>query len=146
MNAIANFIDFVLYAMFAITIALIVYKTIDVLAPKWLKKGTIQERYIVPDKGIQDAEDWMTLLVVLASIGPFVGLTGTVMHIIEALKGMSGAGVDMAVISGPIATALNATLVGLASAIPAAIAHALLSRQIQKQYNQAIQDQADNQE
>lgn len=136
----AIFIDWMLYVLLAITIALIAYKTIDLLKPTWLGKQPVFQRHTNPNVATTEAENWMTLLAVIASIAPFIGLVGTVLHIMQALKSIGQAGVDVTVISGPIATALNATLVGLASAIPAAIAYALLSRVIQKQYNQATSD------
>lgn len=139
----AIFIDWMLYALLAITVALIAYKTIDLLKPEWLGKQSAFQRIPDPQQATTEAENWMTLLAVIAGIAPFLGLVGTVLHIMQALKSIGQSGVDVSVISGPIATALNATLVGLASAIPAAVAYALLSRVIQKQYNQTIANKGD---
>lgn len=64
---------------------------------------------------------------ILATIGntaPFIGLFGTVIGIMSALKGISqtgAAGLD--VVAGPIGEALIATAAGLACAIPAVIAY-----------------------
>lgn len=139
MTQLAIIIDYALYVMFALTMALIVYKGLHLFKPEWVGKPSLEQRYINPEKGLEDAENWMTLLHVVSGIGPFIGLVGTVLHIMTALKNMGASGADITVISGPIATALNATLVGLAAAVPAAIAYALYSRAIQKQYNKATQ-------
>jgi biopolymer transport protein ExbB len=66
-------------------------------------------------------------LGVLATIGntaPFIGLFGTVVGIMSALKDISqtgAAGLD--VVAGPIGEALIATAAGLACAIPAVVAY-----------------------
>ena len=79
----------------------------------------------------QTIQDSMTRLEmglgILATIGntaPFVGLFGTVVGIMSALRGISqtgAAGLD--VVAGPIGEALIATAVGLACAIPSVVAY-----------------------
>jgi biopolymer transport protein ExbB len=78
----------------------------------------------------QTIQDSMTKLGMglglLATIGntAFIGLFGTVLGIMPALRGISqtgAAGLD--VVAGPVGEALIATAVGLASAIPAVVAY-----------------------
>lgn len=133
--SIASFIDITLYSLVAITIALIVYKTLDFYAPNLIGRPKASVRLGATEAslqvGLDKLESWLALLAVIASAAPFIGLAGTVLHIIVALKGLGASHADMTIISGPIATALNSTLVGLASAIPAVIAHALFQRKLQ---------------
>lgn len=135
MNTVGIAIDFLLYALVALTLALIVYKSLDLWMPTWLGKrphaeqlGTTATTF---DEGMERLESWLTLLGLTAAIAPFIGLAGTVIHIMDALRAMGSAGADVSVISGPVVTALNATLVGLASAIPAAVAHGAMTRRLQ---------------
>ena len=134
MTAIASFVDILLYCLFAATLATVVYKTIDLWAPTLLGRTPFARRTVTTEAALSEEmerlESFMAVLAVFASAAPFVGLAGTVMHIIQALKSM-GLTADMALISGPIATALNSTLVGLASAIPAAMAYSLMQRRLQ---------------
>ncbi len=135
MKTLAFSLDAALYVLLALTVLLIVYKSLDLLRPSVLGKPAPSERLGRTDAeisaGMEELESWLTALAVIASAAPFIGLVGTVMHIIEALRNMGMGVADMSLVSGPIATALNSTLVGLASAIPAAIAHALFQRRLQ---------------
>lgn len=65
-------------------------------------------------------------LSLLAAISPYVGLFGTVWHIIEALGGIGGGNLNVAAIAQPIGLALYATLWGLGTAILASVAHRLV--------------------
>lgn len=148
MNTLAHFVDLLLYALVALTAALILYKSVRLLAPGWLGKPSLAQELAIGsrkelDERIEALESGMALLAVIASASPFIGLAGTVMHIIEALRAMSAQGIEVSVISGPIATALNSTLVGLASAIPAATAYSLLSRRLQVLENRAARSLSD---
>jgi biopolymer transport protein ExbB len=79
----------------------------------------------------QSIQDQLTRLEgglgVLATIGntaPFIGLFGTVIGIMSALKGISrtgSAGLD--VVAGPIGEALIATAAGIACAVPAVVGY-----------------------
>jgi biopolymer transport protein ExbB len=64
---------------------------------------------------------------VLASIGttaPFVGLFGTVLGIINALRAIGHSGsASIEVVAGPIGEALVATAIGIAVAVPAVLAY-----------------------
>ncbi|MCC5610957.1 MotA/TolQ/ExbB proton channel family protein [Nostoc sp. CHAB 5834] len=134
MNTVANLIDSALVGLFVLTLALIVYKVSILWIPRVSGAASWKDYFYDKSNRAQqflNLESGLVVLSVTASVAPFLGLAGTVMHIIEALRSMSLGAVDMALISGPIATALNATLWGLASALPAAIAHAFMHRRIQ---------------
>jgi hypothetical protein len=135
MPNIANIIDLSLYGVLALTVAIVAYKSVELYFPKALKlpgfPASLGSSENELQEGMEHLERGLTLLAVIASTAPFLGLVGTALHIVEALRGMgSGAG-DISVISGPIATALYSTLVGLASAIPSAVAHSFMLRRLQ---------------
>jgi len=66
----------------------------------------------------------LTILASIGSIAPFIGLFGTVWGIYHALSKISVQGsVGLNVVAGPIAEALIATAIGLATAIPAVLAY-----------------------
>ena len=144
----AKSIDILLFFLVVATVALVAYKAIQLYrGPRWLKRpfpaelaeaGTVPataaatvQRKMVVDEELERLEGGMAALATLAAAAPFIGLMGTVLHIVDALSRISGANLDISLISGPIATALNSTLVGLASAVPAAIAYNMFSRRIQ---------------
>lgn len=65
----------------------------------------------------------VSALSLIAGIAPYVGLFGTVWHIIQALSGIGSGNLNVAAIAQPIGEALYATLWGLGCAIQAMIAH-----------------------
>ncbi|KVP65528.1 hypothetical protein WJ96_03950 [Burkholderia ubonensis] len=75
-----------------------------------------------------EAETATTLagLSLLSAIAPYVGLFGTVWHIIQALGGIGGGNLNVAAIAQPIGEALYATLWGLGTAIVALVAHRII--------------------
>jgi biopolymer transport protein ExbB len=76
-------------------------------------------------------------LIVLASIGstaPFVGLFGTVLGIMNAMRDISKSGsASLDVVAGPIGDALIATAIGIAVAVPAVLAYNYLQRRSKQQ-------------
>jgi biopolymer transport protein ExbB len=74
-------------------------------------------------------ERWLGAIAITASVSPLLGLLGTVSGMITTFKAMSlfGAG-DASAVSGGIGEALINTELGLVVAIPALLAHALMSR------------------
>ncbi len=106
-----NYAYLIDYALFALAIA-----TAFLILETALRARTLSDR---------SALGRLTLLAVVAKSAPFVGLAGTIVHIMAALGSLS-AGADIAAVGAPIALALKSTLLGLASAIPAVIAHDLL--------------------
>jgi biopolymer transport protein TolQ len=76
-------------------------------------------------------ENLLPFLATVGSAAPFVGLFGTVWGIMDAFTAISESGkADLATVSGPIAEALIATAVSLASAIPAVVAYNYFNRRI----------------
>lgn len=73
-------------------------------------------------------------LGVLATIGntaPFIGLFGTVIGIMSALKGISHTGsTGLDVVAGPIGEALIATAAGIACAVPAVVGYNTFVRRV----------------
>lgn len=86
-----------------------------------LKRGIAQSRTRL--------EYGQTFLATVASSAPFVGLFGTVWGIYHALLaiGISGQG-TLDKVAGPVGEALIMTAIGLAVAIPAAIAYNIFAR------------------
>ena len=80
-------------------------------------------------------------IAMTASIAPLLGLLGTVSGMITTFKAMTlfGAG-DANVVSGGIAEALITTELGLVVAIPALLAHALMSRRVKSYFAQLEND------
>jgi biopolymer transport protein ExbB len=74
-------------------------------------------------------ERWLSAIALTASVAPLLGLLGTVSGMITTFQAMSlfGAG-DASAVSGGVGEALINTELGLVVAIPALLAHALLSR------------------
>jgi hypothetical protein len=139
MQHLAIAIDYLLYGLVALTVALILYKTFVLYAP-----GLTGKRAPAPgdkdgvDEHVEGLENGLAMLAVLASAAPFIGLAGTVLHIMQALSRLSSAAIDITLISGPIATALNSTLVGLCAAVPALVAYNLMQRRIQVLHNRLL--------
>ena len=66
----------------------------------------------------------LTILASIGSVAPFIGLFGTVWGIYHALGKISIQGsAGLNIVAGPIAEALIATAIGLATAIPAVLAY-----------------------
>jgi len=70
-------------------------------------------------------EKGVTFLATVASAAPFIGLFGTVWGIIDAFSGLGKGGVatTLEAVAPGISEALIATAIGLAAAIPAAVAY-----------------------
>lgn len=66
----------------------------------------------------------MSWLATAATVSPFIGLFGTVLGIIDAFQGLGTAGsASLRAVAPGISQALIATAMGLAAAIPAAVAY-----------------------
>ena len=73
-------------------------------------------------------EKGLTFLATVASAAPFIGLFGTVWGIMTAFRGLATAeNTTIQAVAPGISEALIATAVGLAAAIPAAVAYNYLS-------------------
>ena len=76
----------------------------------------------------QQLDRALPLLGVIGSTAPYLGLLGTVIGIIQAFQAIQAQNnMSPSIVAGGIATALVATAMGLAVAIPAVAAHHLLS-------------------
>ncbi len=81
---------------------------------------------------IEGLDSGLTLLSLIASISPLLGLLGTVLGMIDAFQQLQSAGdrVDPAILSGGIWEALLTTAAGLSVAIPAAAFYTWLRRTV----------------
>jgi len=88
-----------------------------------------------------ELERWLGAIAMTASVAPLLGLLGTVSGMITTFKAMTlfGTG-DPSVVSGGIAEALITTELGLVVAIPALLAHALMSRRVKSYFAQLEND------
>lgn len=94
-------------------------------------KGSITNRVSIErtlqlgaSEALAKLERNMNWLATTASVSPFIGLMGTVLGIIRAFEGLGAAGsTSLRAVAPGIADSLIATAVGLAAAIPAAIAY-----------------------
>lgn len=79
----------------------------------------------------QKLDSWMVLLTIAISGGPFIGLLGTVMGVMNTFAGVAQAGdVNVNAIAPGIAAALMATIAGLACAIPSLFGYNYLNTRI----------------
>jgi len=86
-------------------------------------------------------ERWLGAIATTASVSPLLGLLGTVSGMIATFNLMTlfGAG-DANSVSAGISEALVTTELGLVVAIPALIAHALMSRKVKNYFSQLEND------
>ncbi len=86
-------------------------------------------------------ERWLGAIALTASVSPLLGLLGTISGMITTFKLMTlfGSG-DASLVSSGIAEALITTELGLVVAIPALIAHALMSRKVKNIFSQLEDD------
>jgi len=82
-------------------------------------------------------EHWLGSLALTASVSPLLGLVGTVSGMITTFKLMTifGTG-DANTMSAGISEAMITTKLGLVVAVPALIAHALMTRLVKNQFTQ----------
>jgi len=77
---------------------------------------------------LESLEAWLPVLATTGSVGPFVGLLGTVWGIMTSFQSIGASkNTSLAVVAPGIAEALFATAVGLFAAIPAVVAYNRLS-------------------
>lgn len=82
-------------------------------------------------KALQGLEKRLNLLVLIASISPLLGMTGTVTGMIRSFDVMaSSAGLEPGAVAGGISEALITTAAGLLIAIPAVVAYNVFSRRV----------------
>jgi biopolymer transport protein ExbB len=87
-------------------------------------------------------ERGLAVLEMVAGVSPLIGLLGTVLGMVTMFSAITAQGTsNPQVVSGGISEALITTVGGLAVAIPAVAAHALLSRRVE-QYAIEMQERA----
>jgi biopolymer transport protein TolQ len=85
---------------------------------------------------VEDMEKYLVYLATTVSVAPFLGLLGTVWGITDSFMSMGSQGTASIEVVGPgIASALIATIAGLAAAIPAVVGYNLLLRHVRRQEN-----------
>jgi biopolymer transport protein ExbB len=98
-------------------------------------RGSVQEllEQALRKKAIEEQrkiESGLTMLASIGSTAPFVGLFGTVLGIMHAMRHISETGsASLDVVAGPIGEALIATAIGIAVAVPAVLAYNFFLRQ-----------------
>lgn len=91
-------------------------------------------------KAVSGLEKRLNLLVLIASVSPLLGMTGTVTGMIRSFDTMrETAGLDPGAVAGGISEALITTASGLIIAIPAVVAYNIFSRRVEE-YNIAIEE------
>jgi biopolymer transport protein ExbB len=95
-------------------------------------KERVQEALArIEQRSCVEARHGLPVLASVGSVGPFVGLFGTVWGIMHSFSGIAGAGAtSLAVVAPGISEALLATALGLIAAIPATIMYNLLGRRV----------------
>ncbi len=82
---------------------------------------------------IEALEKRLNMLIMVASVAPLLGMTGTVTGMIRSFQSLAGAGaMDATAVSTGIAEALVTTAAGLIIAIPAVVAHNILSKRVDR--------------
>ena len=98
-----------------------------------MARGSVRDRIdramnVTVVREMERLERWMVFLASVGSIGPFIGLFGTVwgiMHSFSAIAAMHNT--NLSVVAPGIAEALFATAIGLVAAIPAVLAYNQIS-------------------
>jgi biopolymer transport protein TolQ len=98
-----------------------------------MARGSVSDRIdramkVTVTREMERLERWMVFLASVGSIGPFIGLFGTVwgiMHSFSAIAAMHNT--NLSVVAPGIAEALFATAIGLVAAIPAVLAYNQIS-------------------
>ena len=94
-------------------------------------KASLEKYYLQETKRLSN---WMTILPLAISGGPFLGLLGTVWGVMNTFAAMAQAGdANIMAIAPGVASALAATVCGLLVAIPALFGYNYLSGQIKDQ-------------
>jgi biopolymer transport protein TolQ len=96
-------------------------------------EGVISRLGWIRGEEVHRLERGLSFLATIASSGPFVGLFGTVIGIMNSFQQIGAAGsASLAVVAPGIAEALVATAFGLAAAIPAAVGYNYTSARLNR--------------
>ncbi len=101
---------------------------------QWPKSENVEAVQTRARHEILRLESGLAVLEVIVGIAPLLGLLGAVSGMVKVFGsfGQTAAGSDPHGIARGISEALNTTIVGLAIAIPALIAHSYFSKKIEK--------------
>jgi biopolymer transport protein TolQ len=100
--------------------------------------STQRAMQIVENDMIDQLEQPLTLLSIISSMGPYVGLFGTVWGIMTAFQALGAMQqASIAAVAPGISEALITTAIGLFAAIPAAVAYNRFSQQVSRLQNRA---------
>lgn len=94
------------YALYLMVSVAALSATASILTALAIRRGAQVSNYL-----------WQSMLSLIAGIAPYVGLFGTVWHIIAALSGIGGGNLNVSEIARPIGEALTSTLWGLGAAL-----------------------------
>ncbi len=95
-----------------------------VIAMMGVKERADRAMAVTVGREMERMERWMVFLASVGSVGPFVGLFGTVWGIMNSFSAIAGNNnTNLAVVAPGIAEALFATAIGLVAAIPAVLAY-----------------------
>jgi biopolymer transport protein TolQ len=106
-----------------------------------LTTGNLQQRIervmgVTVGREMERLETWTPFLASVGSVGPFVGLFGTVWGIMNSFSAIaSSKNTNLAVVAPGIAEALFATAIGLVAAIPAVLAYNKISGDLARYSN-----------
>ena len=93
-----------------------------------LKERIDRSMTVTVQREMDRLERWMVFLASVGSVGPFIGLFGTVWGIMNSFAAIAGMqNTNLAVVAPGIAEALFATAIGLVAAIPAVLAYNKIS-------------------
>jgi biopolymer transport protein TolQ len=93
-----------------------------------LKERIDRSMNVTVQREMDRLERWMIFLASVGSVGPFIGLFGTVWGIMNSFAAIAGMqNTNLAVVAPGIAEALFATAIGLVAAIPAVLAYNKIS-------------------
>lgn len=99
----------------------------------WPREETVDALQTRARHEVVKLERGLVVLEIIIGIGPLLGLTGTIMGMIQLFGGLRQAGLgDSSVFAEGIATALYATLLGLIVAIPSLVAWGYYNRKIER--------------
>ena len=96
-----------------------------------LRDRVLQTMYITKNRELETLEGSLGFLAVVGSVGPFIGLFGTVWGIMNSFQSIANSNnTSLAVVAPGIAEALFATAIGLVAAIPAVMFYNFLSNKV----------------
>ena len=109
--------------------------------PQYLLEQALRKQAQIEQKHL---EIGLTMLASIGSTAPFVGLFGTVVGIMHAMRHISETGsASLDVVAGPIGDALIATAIGIAVAVPAVLAYNFFLRHT-KQHRSSVESFVDD--